>query len=210
MIATPTLRFGPSPDEADGIVVLVHGRGQSAAFMQEAAAQLGMPNLHYVLPEARGNTWYPQGFLRPLDENEPALSDSIAAIDALLADLVAVGGDELRVVLGGFSQGACMTAELLVRRPRRLGGAIVWTGGLIGPPGTSWPTAPALAGMALLVTGSDVDPFVPESRCHETARHFAECGCTVETLILPGRAHEIADPEIAAARALLARALPPR
>jgi dienelactone hydrolase len=118
-----------------------------------------------------------------------------------------VGGDERRIVLGGFSQGACLTAETLVRRPRRLGGAIVWTGGLIGPPGTSWPLAPALAGMAVLVTGSDVDPFVPESRGHETARHFAACGCTVETMMLPGRPNEIADAEIAAARARAAAAL---
>ena len=67
-----------------------------------------------------------------------------------------------------------------------------------------------LAGMAVLVTGSDVDPFVPELRGRETARHFAACGCAVETMMLAGRLHEIADAEIAAARALLGRVLPPR
>ena len=205
-----TLRLGPPAETADGVVVLIHGRGQSAGFMQDAALRLGLPRLHYVLPEAPGNTWYPQSFLRPLAENEPALSDSIAALDALLAGVVAEGVAAHRILLGGFSQGACMTAELLVRRPRRLAGAIVWTGGLIGPPGTSWPMAPMLASMAMLVTGSDVDPFVPEARCHETARHFAACGCAGETLVLPGRAHEIADAEIDAARTLLARLIPPR
>ena len=208
MIDTAPLRLGAPLDSADGTVVFVHGRDQTPVFMAEAVARLALPRLHYVLPEARGNTWYPRSFLAAIEENEPALSASIDALDALLADLGGAAAD--RIVLGGFSQGACLTAELLVRRPRRLAGAIVWTGGLIGPAGTAWPRRPLLAGTDILVSGSDVDPFVPDWRTQETARHFAACGCKVATRILPGRAHEIADAEIDAARTLLARVLPPR
>jgi hypothetical protein len=56
--------------------------------------RIALPRLHYVLPQAEGNVWYPQSFLEKLEENEPALSQAIAVIDALIDSIVSAGTPE--------------------------------------------------------------------------------------------------------------------
>ena len=118
-------------------------------------------------------------------------------------------GDErpARLVIGGFSQGACLSAEYLSRHPRRLAGAILWTGGLIGPPGNAWRPDRALDGMPVYITTSETDPFVPPARVRETADWLIASGATVTARIFTSREHMVSDEEIAAARRLLQDAL---
>ena len=119
------------------------------------------PDVAYLLPGAPGNSWYPQSFMAPFAANEPWLSRSLANQARLIEGVIAAGVPPERIVLGGFSQGACLTAETLVRAPRRYGAGIIFTGGLIGPPGTAWPAEPALAGTPVYLSGSEIDPHVP-------------------------------------------------
>jgi predicted esterase len=106
----------------------------------------------------------------------------------------------------GFSQGACLTAEYALRQPGRCRTAIVLTGGLFGPDRTGWTgTADMLDGTRVLITGSDVDEWIPESRVHETADALRRFGADVETLICKGRPHEVSGPELKAVSALIKR-----
>lgn len=89
MNAHAPLLLGAPVDSAEGVVVFVHGRGQTPAFIQAAVARLALPRLHYVLPAAPGNTWYPQSFLVLRADNEPALADSIATLDGVVTALAA-------------------------------------------------------------------------------------------------------------------------
>lgn len=203
MPAETHLTLGPPLGEAAAVVVLMHGRAQSPAMMREQAAGLIRPQLHCVLPQAPDNTWYPARFLAPLAENEPFLSASLARIEAIVAGAIAAGVSAERIVLLGFSQGACLAAEFAIRHPRRYGAVIVWTGGLIGPPGTAWPRPAALRGVPVLVTGSDVDEFVPEASVRQTAAHFAAIGAATDLRLYPGRAHIVSPLEVAAAAALV-------
>ena len=197
------LTLGPPLDAARFVALVLHGRGQSPDYMRPAAERLAAGGGHCILPEAADNSWYPLSFLQPLAANEPKLSESLARLSDLLDGLEARGVAPGWTVLAGFSQGACMTAELLARRGRAYRAAFVWTGGLIGPPGTIWAVPRGIAGVPVLASGSDVDEFVPEARVHETARVFADAGAAVEVMIAPGRAHEIAAAELARAVALL-------
>ena len=79
---------------------------------------------------------------------------------------------------------------------------MVLTGGLIGPPGTPWPTVD-LRGTRVLITGSDVDEWVPESRVRETARVLELRGADVQLRIYPRRPHLVSDDEVAEARAFV-------
>ena len=45
-----------------------------------------------------------------------------------------------RIVMLGFSQGACLATEFVIRNASRYGGMIAFSGGAIGPPGTRWAT----------------------------------------------------------------------
>ena len=97
------------------------------------------------------------------------------------------------MVMMGFWQGACLTVEYALRHPGPCRTLVVLTGGLFGPQGTEWPGTPGmLAGTRVMITGSDVDEWIPEARVHETARVLEGFGAAVEVRIYPGRAHEVA------------------
>lgn len=198
------IAIGPDVADAAAVVVLVHGRGDSAADMRDLALRLDNPAIRFVMPDASGRTWYPNGFMAPIEKNEPALSQSLATCADLVDGLIARGVRPGNIVLGGFSQGACLTAEFAVRNPRPYGAVLILTGGLIGPPGTRWPAAPALRGVPVYLTGSVVDQWVPVARVEETARVLEANGAIVELRVFDDRAHHICDEEIAAARQILA------
>jgi predicted esterase len=85
----------------------------------------------------------------------------------------------------------------------------MFTGSLIGPPGTPWrlaPPATTLGGLPVLLTGSDIDEWVPVTRVRETARVLTTLGADVRCRIYPGRAHVVCDDELMEARELLTHA----
>lgn len=201
----PVLEWGGG-DGRDGPVVLaVHGRGQSPEFMREVADRIPAPGARFVAPEADGNSWYPEPFLEPLDRNRPALDRSLAVLDRCLDELAGRGSGPDRVVLWGFSQGACLLAQhVLTVAPRRYAGLILFTGGYIGPDPVTPPPAGSLAGLDVLVRSIEHDPWVPRYRVEDTAELLRDAGAAVDLRIDPGTEHVITDEACAAAGRLLA------
>jgi predicted esterase len=195
----PVARLGPEPAQARAVCVLLHGRGRDAADVLSLAERIGDPGVAFLAPQARGNTWYPQSFLAPLEDNEPYLGSALATVGALLDGL----GDLGRVVLGGFSQGACLAAEYALRHPRRYGGLLLYTGGAIGPPGTEWPDRGSFAGTPAYLGTADPDDWVPVERVRETAARLRAQDADVTVQVFAGMDHLVNDEEIAAGRALL-------
>ncbi|MFC6668286.1 alpha/beta hydrolase [Deinococcus radiopugnans] len=150
----PVKTTGRAPEKASAAVILVHGRGGSAEDMLGLSQQFGVPALAYLAPQARGHTWYPQSFLAPIERNEPGLSSGLQAIDDVVNTLGAQGIAPENIVIGGFSQGACLALEYVARHARRYGGAFAFSGGLIGPDGTPatpsahWTAPPSFSGAA--------------------------------------------------------------
>jgi predicted esterase len=195
----PVARLGPDPAAARAVCVLLHGRGRDAADVLSLAERIGLPDVAFLAPAARDNTWYPLSFLAPLEQNEPHLSSALATVGALLGAL----GDLERVVLGGFSQGACLAAEYALRHPRRYGGLLLYTGGAIGPPGTEWPARGSFAGTPAYLGTSDPDAWVPAERVRETAALLRAQDAQVAAELFPGQDHLVNDAEIAAGRELI-------
>ncbi len=192
---------------SDLAVVLVHGRHQNAQFMLDLADRLpSPPPVSYVALEEPGGQWYPFSFLEPLARNEPQLSSALDTVSSLLGWLSDRGHGPESVVLMGFSQGACLLAEYLLRHPTRYGGAVLLTGGAIGPPGTSWGGPATLAGTPIYLGTSDPDDWVPATRVKETAAVLAARGARVTTQIFPGLGHEVSDLELDAASRLITEA----
>jgi predicted esterase len=199
----PVLAAGVPPEEADATVLLVHGRGASAQSMLALYRELGAGKIAAIAPEAAGQTWYPYSFLASLDANQPYLDSALHRLDALVADLLARGIPSERIVLLGFSQGACLTLEYAARHPRRYGAVIGLTGGLIGPPGTPRNYPGSLAGTPVFLGTSDPDPHVPAERVKETQTVLNRMGASVEFRSYPGMPHTINDDELDACRKLL-------
>jgi phospholipase/carboxylesterase len=200
---TTSLIIGPALADASAVAILAHGRDGSPEDMAELAQRMARPNVRYILLRAPANTWYPQRFMAPLADNEPYLSQALAHYNAAVDTVVDAGIPASKLILGGFSQGACLTCGLLWKRPARYGAAFVFTGGLIGPQGTQWPPQPALKDVPVLLTCGDQDDWIPLPRVEETAQALAASGARVAKHIYPGRPHTISDPEIDFARGLI-------
>ena len=197
-------RAGAPLHRAKAAVVML-GRGADASDMLRLAEVLAQPNLTYLAPEAAGRSWYPYSFLAPIVRNEPFLSSALHMLDRLLDGVSSEGLELDRVVLLGFSQGACLGLEYAARHARRYGCLVGLSGGLIGPEGTPRDYAGQFAGTSVFLGCSDTDPHIPLDRVHETARVLRSLGAAVTEQIYPGMGHGINDDEIKQVRTLLAK-----
>ena len=192
--------------QASSVLILTHGRGASADDILTLAEELSAEGMAYLAPNASGRTWYPYSFLAPMDQNEPGISNGIAVLKSLVDRARAAGMATNKIFLGGFSQGACLTSEFLARHPDGYGGAMVFTGGLIGPEGTPRTYQGRLDGVPIFIGSSDVDPHVPLWRVEETVQVFRDMGAQVTQEVYPNLPHTIHLPQIEQARQVLARA----
>jgi predicted esterase len=200
----PVLQVGKSVKETSRVVVLLHGRGSSADAMRPLAEAIDDGDISFLIPQAARNSWYPYSAFGPIDLNEPDLSMALARIDMLIDHLHEIGIPNERIVLGGFSQGACLAAEYVARNAARYGGLFVWSGALIGPKGSPRDYPGSLADMPVFIGSSDEDPWVSHDLVADTARVLERMGGNVDFRTYPGMGHTVVQDEIDAVRGLLA------
>lgn len=190
------LAAGTSIEEARLAMIMVHGRGAGPADILGLARALRGDGIRFLAPEAAGWSWYPQGFMAPRQDNEPALTSALTHLEALVDQLETAGLAAERLVLMGFSQGACLSLELALRRPRRYAAVVAYSGGLMGeqlaPPGPGVD----LAGTPVFLGCSDCDPHIPLPRVQASSRVMADVGGDVTERIYPGMPHTINPDEI--------------
>ena len=200
----PVLHRGPAVAAARLVAILVHGRGASAEDILSLSRELRATDVAYLAPQAAGHSWYPYSFLSPITQNEPGITSGLGVIAGLIDEAGRAGVPPERVVLLGFSQGACLSLEFAARHTQRYAGIAGLSGGLIGPPGTPREYAGSLDDTPVLLGCSDVDAHIPLERVHESAEVFRRMGARVDERIYPRMGHTVNQDEIAAVDALLA------
>ena len=73
---------------------------------------------------------------------------------------------------------------------------IVFSGGLIGPPGTARDYAGSLEATPVFLGCSDSDFHIPAERVHESAAVFEQLGAEVTKKLYPNMGHTIIQDEI--------------
>jgi len=187
------------------VVVMVHGRGAAPSNILDLVPRLACPDVTYLAPTAADRTWYPLSFMAPRAQNEPALSSALRALGHVAEMADGAGVPPARVVVLGFSQGACLATEFVARAPVTYGGLVAFSGGLIGSPGTTWPELRPRRGLHAFLGCSDVDAHVPWTRVQESAAVLERLGASVDLRRYPGLGHVVDDDEIVAARAVIAQ-----
>jgi phospholipase/carboxylesterase len=192
----PVLTSGTPLNQARAALIMIHGRGATAEDILSLANEFDTGNFTYLAPQAANHTWYPNRFLEPIERNEPWLSSALLVIDDLITHVVAAGIPMERLVLLGFSQGACLTLEYAARHPQRYGGIIGLSGGLIGPDDTPRSNAGLFHGTPIFIGCSDIDPHIPLTRVHATAQIMRQLGGVVTERIYPNLDHTINQAEV--------------
>jgi phospholipase/carboxylesterase len=194
----PVLHYGAPIESARRAAIFIHGRGASAEDILGIAPELRTDDVAYLAPQAAGNTWYPYSFLSPISQNEPGLTSALGVIGGLVKQLATDGHSPERIVILGFSQGACLGLEFAARHAQRFAAIVALSGGLIGPPGTPRNYPGSLADTPVFLGCSDVDPHIPLERVHESAEVLRRMKARVDERIYKRMGHTINADELAA------------
>ncbi len=192
----PLVQRGLPLSDAPAAMILIHGRGASPMDILTLAQEIdsldqNAARLAYLAPEANRRAWYPTTFLAPFEQNEPWLSSALATVDDLVKRINNAGIPSEKIIIGGFSQGACLSSEYVARNAQRYGGLAVLSGGLIGPPGTPRDYQGTLDGTPVFLGCSDIDMHIPLERVQETTKVLRGLGAEVTEKIYPGMGHTV-------------------
>ena len=192
----PVVAAGKPLGESPAVMIMVHGRNAGPENILDLAPVLDRPAFTYLAPAAANRTWYPYSFMADKAQNEPWLTSALAVLARLVEEVQARGVARETIMVLGFSQGACLASEFVVRNPARWGGLVAYSGGLIGPPGTTWEYPGSFHGTSALLGCSDVDAHVPKTRVEESSAVLERMGAAVDERIYPGMGHTVNDEEI--------------
>ena len=188
------------------VLIMIHGRGGTAADILTLAEALPVEDFALLAPQAAGNFWYPYSFLAPPAQNEPWLTASLEQLGQLLARVRAAGITDENIYFLGFSQGACLALEFVTRNAAKFGGVAAFTGGLIGDRIYPENYKGDFKGTPVFIGTGDPDPHVPVQRVHATTALLQSMHAGVTEKVYPGMGHTISGDEIAQAGYLVFRA----
>jgi len=194
---------GATSTQAKRAVIMLHGRGSTVQQIIGLATHLAIKDHAIYAPQAANNTWYPLSFLAPVKDNEPALSSALSVIDQLVKQVEAYVFTKDNIFFLGFSQGACLTLEYITQNAAKYGGAVAFTGGLIGDKLNLSNYKGDFNHTPVFISTGDPDPHVPLIRVKESVEILKGLNAEVTLKVYKGRPHTITQEEIDVANQLV-------
>lgn len=198
-----TVYAGVDVKDAKGAMIMIHGRGATAESIITLADELDAEDLQLAAPQANQFQWYPHSFLAPTERNEPGLSSGLQAIHDIVTELVENGIPKEKIILLGFSQGACLASEYVARHPAKYGGLVALSGGVIGDEVSTENYSGSLDGTPAFLGCSNIDPHIPKERVDETEKILSSLGANVTKRIYQGMGHTVNEDEIAEVKKII-------
>ena len=187
----PIISAGEPLSSAKAVMIMIHGRGASAKDILTLTNHFPKSGFAYLALQATNSTWYPQRFIVPQKDNEPWLSSAKARVGDAVQMALDAGISLEKIILLGFSQGACLATEYPARNPNRFGGIIALSGGLIGTDEEITGYTGTLNNTPVFLGCSDVDFHIPKERVQATAEALKTMGGEVTMKLYAGMDHTI-------------------
>jgi predicted esterase len=196
-------RFLPGQDANAPVLLLLHGTGGDENDLIPLGQEL-LPNAPML--SLRGNVLengMPR-FFRRLAEGVFDLEDLQQRTDELAEFLDHARGEYdlkgKRVVAVGYSNGANITASLILGYPQQLSGAVLFRAMVPFTPEST----PELGGIPIFLSAGQRDHIVPAANTQQLAAMFEEGGAQVSLFWHKG-GHELGADDVDAAKRWLAR-----
>ena len=190
------LTAGEPLARARAVMIMIHGRGASARDILSLTRELPGEGFAFLAPQAANATWYPYRFMEPTERNEPWLSSALDVVDLLLQHARTANIPDEKIMLLGFSQGACLATEYAARHAKKYGGIVGLSGGLIGPDNTPRDYTGSFEHTPVFLGCSDVDPHIPKERVMLTSDVFQKMGADVTMQLYPNMDHTVNEDEL--------------
>lgn len=209
------------------LVVLLHGFGAPGDDLVPLADFIDVPpGTRFLFPEAPlampslwgGRAWWmldlealeasiASGEPRDLSGGKPdGMAEAHAQVVAMLeAAWTALGATPERTVLGGFSQGSMLSADVAFATDWPLAGLVLLSSTLVDA-GTWAARAPARAGLPVFQSHGSADPLLPFGAAERLRDLLTDAGLRVDWHRFSG-GHEIPPAVLAALGAFLTRVL---
>ena len=205
------------------VVVLMHGFGAPGTDLVPLWRELNVPQaVRFVFPEAPlelgfgGRAWWNLDMVRLQDrfragavermiaEVPEGISEARSAVLSLLAALERDFGAKLEeLTIGGFSQGAMLATDIVLRSERNFAGLAVLSGTLISH--AEWlPLMPARRGLTVLQSHGRADPILPFALAERLRDELTSAGLAVDFIAFNG-GHGIPAPALAGLAKLVSR-----
>ncbi|MEP6262797.1 MAG: dienelactone hydrolase family protein [Gillisia sp.] len=182
--------------QAKKALILLHGRGARAQDILSLADHFPVGDFALFAPQATNYTWYPYSFLAPPAQNEPWLSSALEILGHLVEEIKSKGIAAENIYFGGFSQGACLTAEFVSRTAEKFGGIFIFTGGLIGDKLYPENYSGDFGGTPVFISTGNPDSHVPVERVMQTVKLMESMNAKVTVKVYENRPHTISREEI--------------
>lgn len=202
---------GPNPQWA---VIWLHGLGADGSDFAPMVPELVRPQwpaLRFVFPHApirpitinngvRMRGWYDivgMDFAQRADK--VGIAESVAQVEALIANEQARGIAPDRILLAGFSQGGAVTLAVGLQRRVPLAGLIAMSTYLPDPAAAASQLQPGALAQPLFMAHGSADPVVPYRAGEQSAQALQALGFTLEWHSYP-MGHQVCVEEIDALR----------
>lgn len=182
---------------------MIHGRGGSAEDILSLAGFLDLEEFSLLAPQASNNSWYPYSFTAPPSQNEPWLSSALSLLKETKSDVIAQGISEENIYFLGFSQGACLMLEFITRDATKFGGAVAFSGGLIGDKIYRENYKGDFKNTPVFIGSSNPDPHIPVERVQATTNILKGMNADVTEKIYLNMGHTISQDEIDLAKRIV-------
>ncbi|MDP9956047.1 phospholipase/carboxylesterase [Epilithonimonas hungarica] len=194
---------GKSLNEAEKVLIMIHGRGGSARDILSLSQHLNVKDYALLAPQATNGSWYPLSFIAPVEQNEPWLSSAIETVGKTVKTALDAGIKAENIYFFGFSQGACLTLEFLTRNAQKFGGAVAIIGGVIGDKINRENYKGDFVQTPIFLGTSNPDFHVPVERVYATANILKEMNADVTEKVYANFGHSINQEEIELANSIV-------
>ena len=194
---------GKALAEAQKALIMIHGRGAKSEDILALHKYLNVADYALIAPQGLHYSWYPQGFMAKIEDNEPYLSGALERIGETVDFIQKAGISKNNIYFLGFSQGACLTLEFLARNADKYGGAVAYIGGFIGERIYKENYRGDFQNMPILLCTSDPDFHVPVQRVHDTSAILKDMHANITTKIYPNQGHIVTKEQLALTNELI-------